>query len=134
MTYVTMCTIILLIINLQYSYYSGVQSLPRVTFEELRSHFKESLDVSDDSNIYTHATVIKINCFSLNLLIKPFFDEFEKHEGIHFHSDSALLELYRYAVQYGDAISETLSEDRLTMIAAQFNNLRQRFDINSSPV
>ena len=45
----------------------------------------------------------------------------------HFYPDSALLELYRYASRYGDEIVDTLSEDKLVLVAAQFNNLRQKF-------
>ena len=45
----------------------------------------------------------------------------------HFYPDSALLELYRYASRYGDEIIDTLSEDKLVLVAAQFNNLRQKF-------
>ena len=45
----------------------------------------------------------------------------------HFYADSALLELYRYASRYGNEISDSLSEDKLVLVAAQFNSLRQKF-------
>ena len=51
---------------------------------------------------------------------------------MHFHADSALLEIYRYAIQYGDDIMETLTEERLTLMGAQFNSLRQKYNVNSS--
>ena len=51
---------------------------------------------------------------------------------MHFHSDSALLEMYRYAVQYGDELVETLTEERLNLMANQFDTLRKKYDINSS--
>ena len=48
----------------------------------------------------------------------------------HFYSDSALLELYRYAHRYGEEINEGLTEDKLVLVAAQFNSLRQKFTVN----
>lgn len=68
----------------------------------------------------------------LSFSLKTHFQDFESQQGKHFHSDSALLEMYRYAVQYGDELIETLSEERLNLMANQFDSLRKKYDINSS--
>ena len=71
---------------------------------------------------------ILLLCFSL----KTHFQDFESQQGKNFHTDSALLEMYRYAVQYGDELVETLAEESLNLMANQFDTLRKKYDINSS--
>ena len=76
--------------------------------------------------------MIIILIYFLFIITQTYFQSFESKEGLHFHSDSALLEIYRYAIQYGDDIMETLTEERLTLMGAQFNSLRQKYNVNSS--
>ncbi|XP_019851565.1 PREDICTED: plexin-A1-like [Amphimedon queenslandica] len=87
-------------------YYRDIMAQPQPTAEDNKSYFQE--------------------------MAENYFQSFESKEGLHFHSDSALLEIYRYAIQYGDDIMETLTEERLTLMGAQFNSLRQKYNVNSS--
>lgn len=104
-------------------YYRDIQSLPQPTPEENKQYFQEMAEV-------LFILIIIHNYYSSPL--QSYFQSFESKEGVHFHADSALLEIYRYAIQYGDDIMETLTEERLTLMGAQFNSLRQKYNVNSS--
>ena len=60
------------------------------------------------------------------ILIQAYKDN---EHSLQFHSSSAMLELYRYACRYGAEISDAMTEDKVVLLAAQFNSLRQKFTL-----
>ncbi len=74
-------------------YYDGIHTLPSIDDDELKAYFKENLDVSDDNRTGYYSY-----CYVYLSLPYPLIEEFECHEGVHFYIESALMELYRYAM------------------------------------